>query len=384
MLGFAQAKSKTSQATSAIANIGKGAMAAAGAAATAIGIAAAIAAPAVIALAHSFNDIDRQAKLADRLGISMQSMQKLGMAADLAGADVEVLTKAMLKMGTFATDNKSAAVFKQLGVSAKTAAGQVKPLDALFFEVADAIAGVENPAKRAEMAMEVFGKGGIEILNVLMAGGKGIRESAAAIDRFGLALSRADASKIEAANDAITVLSSVLSGIVNKLAVELAPTVERLANSMVDAMERFGKSLDSVNIKWKTFGEYFELWGDLLTNGGPPKNWSESLLDILGPARGILEFIHRPPGTTPPPKPATGANTPDIFAEASKKAAPKPSALEFNSVEAVRAVQNAGGDGTSAIVAELKKVVRAIQVSADDTRRGSLDEDGIVFREGRL
>jgi hypothetical protein len=50
----------------------------------------------------------------------------------------------------------------------------------------------------------------------------------------------------------------------------------------------------------------------------------------------------------------------------------------------VRAVQNAGGDGTSAIVAELKKAVAKLTVIPDDARKDSLDKDGVVFREGRI
>lgn len=197
------------------------------------GAAAVTTAVSVHTLAKSFETIDRQAKLADRLGITVGQTQKLALAADLAGTDVETLAKAMLHMG-------------------RTMGSGGMSMDKRFFQVADSIAKIKDPAERAEKAFKAFGKGGMELINLLAQGGKGIMQSAAAIDRFGLALSRVDAEKVEEANDAWTVMKTVLTGVVNKVAVAFAPIITSALNRILTLMEGVTRSLGRAE-GWQAF-----------------------------------------------------------------------------------------------------------------------------------
>lgn len=186
---------------------------------------------------HSMESIDRQAKLADRLGITNEAVQRLSLAADLAGTDVETLAQSMLKMG------------KNIGSGGMS-------LDKRFFQVADSIAKIADPAERAKRALQVFGggaqgKGAFELINLLAQGGKGIRESANAIDRFGLGISRIDAAKVEAANDALTTMGTVLKGVSDHIAIELSPGITHFVNQWLEGMELIGRS-DSVFSQWGT------------------------------------------------------------------------------------------------------------------------------------
>ena len=193
----------------------------------------------VAALGRSFAGLDKTAKVADRLGISHEAVQKLGLAADLAGTDIETLGRAMLMMG-------------------KTIGSGGLPLDKRFFQVADAIAKIQDPARRAKRAMEVFGKGGFELINLLAQGGKGIRQSAEAIDRLGLGISRVDAGKVEAANDALTTMGTVLRGVSDRIAVELSPGITHFVNQWLAGMELIGRS-DSVFAGWgATFSDVMD------------------------------------------------------------------------------------------------------------------------------
>lgn len=378
MLGFQKAGAVTKEATRSLAGFVGGALKNVGASMVTTAAAAVASAAGIHAFAQSFANVDRQAKLADRLGIEMESMQRLSAVSRITGTDVELLAKAMLTMG-------------------KTVGAGGKPLDRRFIEVATAISAIKNPIERANRAAVVFGKQGATVLDAFAGNGASIKQAAATIDRFGLALSRTDASKIEAANDAMANLGVAISMVVNKLALEMAPTVERVANSAIDGMENFGRALDRVNIKWSTFSDYAELWGDLISN---PFSLSTA----------TANFVTRDPGLSKPggQNGAGSGRVPDLLksgrsmrtsaleldsvkaarASQSDRLSPRtlrPGAFELNSMEAVRAVQNAaGGDGTSAIVAELKKAVQKLTVIADDARRDSADKDGFIFREGRI
>lgn len=279
------------------------------------------------------NQIDRHAKLADRLGITVEEVQKLSLAADLAGTDVELLAKSMLKMG------------KNIGSGGMT-------LDKRLFAVADSLAAIPDAGKRAKRAEEIFGKGGLELINVLIQGGKGIRDSANAIDRFGLGMSRIDAAKVEAANDAWTELSTVIGGLRNKFAVELSPTMtiffkDQLDNleSLINAYERLKKVIPEPVAK--TAGALSPgdlLWGPLFNNGGDAA------------VRGAEWFSGKKlgPGVTKPDAMnSKGIRSADSTGGKSGKM--YSGALERGSVAAVSAITNANGINQLAEIAGSSK-----------------------------
>jgi hypothetical protein len=187
-------------------------------------------------LSRGMEQVDRQAKLADRLGITVGEVQKLSLAADLAGVDVELLAKSMLKMG------------KNIGSGGM-------PLDKRLFQVADAIAQIKDAGKRSERAEAIFGKGGIELINVLIQGGNGIRNSASAIDRFGLAVSRLDAAKIEATNDAITELKTTAAGLRNQLTVAFAPQATSAIQNMTIGVGELNMAFKELGLRATIFSQ---------------------------------------------------------------------------------------------------------------------------------
>lgn len=186
-------------------------------------------------LAAGMEQVDRQAKLADRLGITVGEVQRLSLAADLAGTDVELLARSMLKMG------------KNIGSGGQS-------LDKRLFQVADALAQIKDAGQRAKRAEEIFGKGGLELINVLIQGGRGIRDSASAIEKFGLELSRVDAAKVEAANDAWTEMKTILEGTRNLLLVELSPAMAGFLDVTIRGLHVIKVGLDDISTSLKSVG----------------------------------------------------------------------------------------------------------------------------------
>src|SRR3990167_4493998 len=197
----------------------------------------------VVALGRGMDQVDRQAKLADRLGITVAEVQKLSLAAHLAGTDVELLAKSMLRMG------------KNIGSGGMT-------LDQRLFAVADSISKIKDAGIRAKQAHEIFGKGGLEIINVLIQGGRGIRNSADAIDKFGLAMSRVDAAKIEASIDAWTEMKTVIGGLRNELLVSFAPKVTSFIDLWLRGLEQLRNRQDALNASIRQAGKETNTWGD--------------------------------------------------------------------------------------------------------------------------
>jgi hypothetical protein len=250
--------------------------------------------------------VDRQAKLSDRLGINMQATQKLALAANLAGTDMEVLQKAMLHMG-------------------KTIGSGGMPLDKRLFQVATAVSKIRDPAKRNASIEKIFGRQGREAINLLIQGGPAILKSAEAIDRFGLGISRIDAVAVERANDALTVLSTVTSGMWDRLSVEVAPAIEAFATFTLEVLA-LGKALNET-LPGLVGGRAF---------GG------KTFLDMIfaaGPQSGIIAWIlarNAKNGGGGPGGFSGGADS--LF----KGARPHAGAHAAGSVEAARLIQQTG------------------------------------------
>lgn len=160
---------------------------------------------AMVSTAKAVADLNDNAK---KVGISFQAFQELQFTASQTGISVEALTTSIAKLQTnlgkmAATGNDAA--LEKLGLSIK-AIINLAP-ERQFEVIIDALAGVKNPAERAAIAAELFGRGFKE-LNPLIA------EGAGALDRFaqqaqdlGVVLSDVTRDQMAQFDDAMELLS---------------------------------------------------------------------------------------------------------------------------------------------------------------------------------
>lgn len=120
---------------------------------------------------------DTLKRLSDQTGISVQGLQQLQDVGDDAGVSLEGMANAVSQLQRrLAGGNESAlAAMEDLGLSwdhLKTAGPQV-----LFFEIAEAIKGIKDPADQANAAFQLMGRTGVQMLPVLKADIEAIRNS---------------------------------------------------------------------------------------------------------------------------------------------------------------------------------------------------------------
>ena len=144
-------------------------------------IAAAGAALAGIALTlHSaINEVDRVGDIATEIGADPTELLALEAAAKQTGVSIEQLQVGLEKMTVRAAEamngsKEAAVIFQRLGVSAAEI-NQLTP-EAGFRRLADAFAAIPNAGERAALAVKMFGKGNIELLDTLELGSKGLEE----------------------------------------------------------------------------------------------------------------------------------------------------------------------------------------------------------------
>ncbi|NEQ52161.1 MAG: hypothetical protein F6K11_18810 [Leptolyngbya sp. SIO3F4] len=184
---------------------------------------------------NSLANIDATAKLSDRVGIATEKLIGLEHAAAINGATSKDLHTGLLRMA------------RTIGDAGDGSADATRSLDKLsiayediidldpdkqFMAIADAIKEVDNASERVDLAQSIFGRGGANLLNLLMQGSVGMQSLQTSAERLGLTYSRYDASKVEAANDAVTRLTSSTAALGNQAAIGLAPAIESAADMM--------------------------------------------------------------------------------------------------------------------------------------------------------
>lgn len=155
--------------------------------------------------------IDRTAKDARRLGVSMEDMMGLEGFAGEAGIAYDDLYKMMAK---FRLNDPMGNMVEALA------------------KFADEVKAVESPSDRAAMAVEKFGKVGVKGITMLEAGGQAIRDTIKAYDALGYSMSALDAGKVEAANDAWQRVSFMMDGAWRRIVVAMAPAMQSVAESI--------------------------------------------------------------------------------------------------------------------------------------------------------
>jgi hypothetical protein len=187
--------------------------------------------------------IDRQSKLAARLGFTDAQLASVSLAGELAGVSMEQVAAAATKMnitlgkaaGGSASAKKS---FDAIGLSFDDLQG-MSP-DAQFAAIAEAISKLPNEAAQAAAAVAIFGKAGANLLPMFQGGAEGIAYAAEQAQRLGLALTNAQANDVEAMNDAITLAGKAITGVVQQVVSYLAPAVKQVADTFTNLVGSIG------------------------------------------------------------------------------------------------------------------------------------------------
>lgn len=169
--------------------------------------------------------------MADRTGLSVENLSKLSEVAQAGDTSVETLTKALNKLNVEAV--KSPESFEALGINVTDASGKMKDSQALFNEVADKIASVENPARRAAIATQVFGKAGLELMPILKSGSDGIKGWTDDAERLGAVTSTDLAQASGEFNDNIQRITMSAKGMSNAVSTAMLPSINLVLAAFV-------------------------------------------------------------------------------------------------------------------------------------------------------
>lgn len=273
----------TSSVGSSIMTVGKWAAAITGVAAGALSV----------LVGAQLQSIDAITKTSAALGVSTEAWSAYLLAADLAGVSSEQLTTAfrtMQKRIGEAGDGLSTAVrsFEKLGLSAESFIG----LDAeeAFRLIIDRLSGVEDQFTRAQVAQELFGRGGLGMLEIATDGAAGLDRIRELADRMGLTFSRVEGTQVAAFNDSLTLLKLVLAGVGRQIAINVVPYLAVMTNRMMEIATSSGPIGDRVSKLFEgiSLGAAKVLgWVDLLKAG-----WFALQGTVIAVAGGVIASVN--------------------------------------------------------------------------------------------
>ncbi|MFN4203774.1 MAG: phage tail tape measure C-terminal domain-containing protein [Tabrizicola sp.] len=218
-------------------------------------VAAAAAAAGVAMVRSGLANIDTQAKLAQSMRTTVESIQTLTWAGELAGVsmgEIEQVTKKLTTRLSEAASGSGAAVGALRRLNLTAAELQALPLDQRIVAIQDALNRLVPEAERAAVASDLFGdRAALAFLRIDSAT---LRDAARDVQDFGVAVSAADAAQIERTGDAIARLGLIWTGLVNRLTVAVAPALEAVALRLADMARATGPIVQAITALFDNLG----------------------------------------------------------------------------------------------------------------------------------
>ncbi len=196
-----------------------------------VGITAAFAG--MIKVAADYGDSIDQ--MAEKTGIETQQLSKLKYAADQSNTSFEGVSIGLkfLAKNLFAagqSGSEQAKIFKSLGVSVKTASGDLRPMNDVLLDVANVFKKIPDGAAKGALSMKLFGKSGEDMIPLLNRGSDGITRLGKDAETLGLVLDPVSAALGDKFNKALDKAKNAGLGFSVAIADILIPSLLTMAD----------------------------------------------------------------------------------------------------------------------------------------------------------
>lgn len=203
----------------------------------------------VSSLRETIDMLDNASKGAKRAGVDLTAMSRLNYAAELADVSPEKLQtgfKGLAKALQSGSDG-----FKQLGIDVRDANGAMKPSDQIMGEVLTKLGKVPDPMTRIQLAMELLGKGGMDMLTLVGSDFDQLRSEA---ERLGVVFDKDLGESAEEFNDSLTRMGMAGKGLKATFVSDMLPGMANFFNTLAFYIgDNRQNILDWVN-SWKPAG----------------------------------------------------------------------------------------------------------------------------------
>jgi hypothetical protein len=180
----------------------------------------------------AIDNADALDNMSQRIGVSVEALSRLQYAAKLSDTSIESLQTGFRTLANNMVAGSDA--FAKLGISITNTDGSMRSSVDIFSEIADRFAGMEDGALKSALAVDVFGRSGLDLIPMLNAGSAGLAEFGRQSDEFNYTISTKTAKAAAAFNDNLDKINAQLTGVANKVMEAVLPALTDLSTLIVN------------------------------------------------------------------------------------------------------------------------------------------------------
>ena len=189
------------------------------------------------ALKRTFDRLDQIGKVATRLGVTAEGLQKIQFAAGAASIDVRKLNLGIQRMrrrmaeAAVGTGEAKEAI-KTLGLDASKF-GKLS-VDRQMLTLARALSKVGDESEKLRLAFKLFDSEGVELLQFLKGGEAGLKRFFDEAKALGVVFSSREIGRIEQASTAMFKLGQIFESVKASVLIGFAPLLTAISDHFVD------------------------------------------------------------------------------------------------------------------------------------------------------
>ena len=198
--------------------------------------------------------------LSQRSGLSTKAIQELQYAGGLAGVSIDTMVSSTAILTRNLSDaangiGEAKDTVALLGLEMKDVSGNMLSQEELFTNTVNALSEMKNPTEQAAAAMELFGRGGSQILPLLKTFPGGMSEVSREAEKMGLILSGDTIKAFDKLDDVLsTKLPGAFRGAANAMMEEFLPILQTkiipfIEGAIIPAIIAMGDHVGKL-IKW--------------------------------------------------------------------------------------------------------------------------------------
>jgi hypothetical protein len=190
---------------------------------------------------------ERTHNLSMQLGVSERTLEGWGLAATHAGLNIDGLAGGMRTLsrhmeGLASGSEESVEAFEKLGTGLTAAEAAGLDTEQVIKLVADRFKDMPDGAEKSALAIQLFGRAGLQLLPILNQGSEGLDKASQKAKEFGLELSGSQRIALDNYDQALDDLSSSLEGFKTQVAAAFAPSLTKTIEFMTSAVS-YAKSI---------------------------------------------------------------------------------------------------------------------------------------------
>lgn len=208
---------------------------------------------------NTLESMDKLGKQSQKIGVPVEQLSALSLAAATSGVSMDDLGKGMGKLSKAMVEaaakptSEAANAFRALGVSATDSSGRLLPVADVMTAMAGKFEGMKDGAGKTAVSMALMGKTGNDLIPMLNMGSDGLAAMAQNAAKFGIVIDSQAAAAATKFRDTLTLLGAAKDGLIVKLTQHMLPALQAFADIMLQSASNSDKQQSKLSFLSTSF-----------------------------------------------------------------------------------------------------------------------------------